>query len=107
MIGCSYWTSILHGDITMLKSALLHVSRLKNFYFDPDAPAASRRAVTFLIDILIREYAPKPLYEGWASLNIPDINDGETADMTSGCVVLNPGTWCIFYRQKIFAQGRP
>jgi len=102
MIGCYYWTSIVHGDINMLKSALVHISRLENFPFNPDDPGINRKVVAFLIDILIDQYAPKPLYEGWARLSIPCIKDETDKGMTEGCVVLNPGSCCTFSQYNLY-----
>jgi hypothetical protein len=101
LVGCSFWTAILKGDISTMKTAMDYINQEENFGIKLDSPTINREAIGFLIDILIEDYAPKPLYEGWANLNRPNNQNRKDEEMTDSCVVLNPEGCCGFYISQI------
>lgn len=76
-----------------------------------DSPILEKEAVEFLIDILIEEYAPKPMYEGWVDLKNTRHQKEEQTAISDSCVVLEPTGCCDFYicqvkNKKAFQEER-
>jgi len=97
LIGCYYWTEIFRGNRNALRNALEIINEKENYNINMDSPILDKEAIGFLIDILIEDYAPKPLYEGWADLDLPYHQISEKGEMTDSCVVINPQSCCEFY----------
>jgi hypothetical protein len=97
MIGCRYWTGIYRGDKTIVTLALKEIVRRKNLEMDLEMKSIGIECISGLIDTLIMEYAPKPIFEGWADLEQPYTDNDTDATMTNDCVVLDPGRLCSFY----------
>ncbi len=100
MIGCHYWTAIFHGDKKMLTSALKEIIKRKKLAMDLDNKSSTSECVCGLIDTLISEYAPKPIFEGWVDLEKPYSDKDICGEMTNYCVVLDPKRLCTFYAQQ-------
>lgn len=100
VVGCSYWTAIFHGNIDAMKTAFDFINKKENYNINLDSASIDREAIGFLIDVLIEDYAPKPLYEGWANLQQPYGQKNKLTDMTDGCVVIKPQGCCDFYTNQ-------
>ena len=94
MIGCQYWTAIYHGDKNILTLALKEIIKRKNLAMDLDSEMPGRECVGVLIDTLITEYAPKPIFQGWVDLENPICTGNLISEMTNFCVVLDPSRLC-------------
>lgn len=101
LVGCKYWTEIFHGNKSALRSALAHINKKESFGINLDSHILEKEAIEFLIDVLIEDYAPKPMYEGWANLNSLPKHDENIGGMTDSCVVLNPQGCCDFYEYQL------
>ena len=97
LVGCSYWTAIFRGNMIALRSALDHINKKENYKIDLNSSILEKETIGFLIDVLIEDYAPKPLYEGWAALNLPSTQKNKRRKMTDSCVILEPQGCCGFY----------
>ena len=97
LVGCYYWTAIYRGNRNALRNALEFINKKENYLINLDSPSLNREAIGFLIDILITDYAPKPLYKGWADLDLPYHKVREIGKMTDSCVIINPEGCCVFY----------
>ncbi len=97
LVGCCYWTAIFRGNIIALRTALDHINQKNNYDINLDSESMDKEVIAFLIDILIEDYAPKPLYEGWANLTPPYNQKKNNGEMTDGCVVLDPQGCCDFH----------
>ena len=97
LVGCAYWTEIYRGNIKALSTAIAYISQKENLGINLNNEFTDREAIGFLIDILVEDYAPKPLYNGWANMNLPCNQNKNRGEMTESCVVLNPEGSCDFY----------
>jgi hypothetical protein len=100
MIGCHYWTAIYHGDKRTVISALREIIKKKKLGLDLDYELPRGKDINKLIDTLICDYAPKPIFEGWVDLERPYSDRGYCEEMTNYCVVLDPKRHCTFYAQQ-------
>jgi hypothetical protein len=105
LVGCAYWTAIYQGNMMAMRSALIHINRKENYKINMDSEILEKEAIDFLIDVLIEDYAPKPLYEGWADLNRSCYQNKNHSEMTDSCVVLEPKGCCDFYTARIEATA--
>ena len=99
MVGCGYWTAIYHGKQKILTSALKEINTKEKLGMDLDRQLPGREGIGYLIDTLISDYAPKPIFEGWADLERPYCDKNKYGQMTNFCVVLDPKRSCTFYAQ--------
>ena len=111
LVGCCYWTAIFRGNRMALRSALAYINQEEDYHIHLDNVVTEKEAIGFLIDILIEDYAPKPLYQGWANLDLPYHQTSMRGTMSDDCVVLNPHGCCRFHqhqeqRQPSFQEQR-
>jgi hypothetical protein len=94
LVGCAYWTAIFQKRKLALQDALTKINRREGFRINLESHLLEKEAIDFLIDVLIEDYAPMPMFQGWANLNGTSV-PGMT--MTADCVVLEPKGGCAFF----------
>ena len=104
VVGCSYWTAIFHGNIDAMKTAFDFINKKENYNINLDSASIDREAIGFLIDVLIEDYAPKPLYEGWANSQQPYGQKNKLTDMTDAPWSLNHRVVVIFILSSIMIR---
>ena len=100
MAGCKMWTEIYRGNKKAVTAALRDINKKQNLGIDMDRAYPGREGLSELIDVLIKEYAPQPVFEGWVDLEVSFGDFEKKGNLTNFCVLTDPYRFCCFYEGK-------
>jgi hypothetical protein len=100
MAGCKLWTDIYQGNKKTVTAVLRELSKKLQWGTDMQKSFPGRDGLDLLIEALLKEYAPQPLFEGWMDPDVPYGDEYIKGTMTNFCVIVDPNRLCTFYKSK-------
>ena len=101
MAGCKFWTDIYQGNKKAVTEALRELSKKLQWGMEMQRSYPGRDGLDVLIETLIKEYAPQPLFEGWVDLDVKYGDKYIKGTMTNFCIVVEPNRFCTFFESRV------
>ena len=100
MAGCKLWSDIYQGNKNAVTAALQELSKKLQWGMEMQKSYPGRDGLDMVIETLLKEYAPQPIFEGWVDLDVHYGDEYIEGTMTNFCVVVDPNRFCTFYEEK-------